>query len=214
MISQINKTGLKTRLFILILPCLFAITAFTQSVAQSMPTYKTAEKVGRNDPNAVELGEFIKRAENELKKAMLVGDEFAHVKVRVPKGINKLDYSKLLSVLDINDFTAVRTNELIKVIPRKDARNSANPVVEPNGKYYDDEFVTDFITLSKTCASKILPAIRPLIPPHSHLAYSQDRLLIVTDTYGNIKRVKKIVEKTENGMKKRDDCQSLESPKK
>ena len=205
MTNLLNKAGIKSYMYILLLHCLFAISTFAQTVPQN----NSGDKAALADPNTAELGEFIKRAELELNRTMLVGEGYAQIKIRVPKAIKKLDYSNLLSVLGINNFTAIRTNDLIKVIPIKDARNSTNPVVEPKGTYYDDEFVTDFITLSKACASKILPALRPMIPPPSHLAPSHDRLLVLTDTYGNIQRIKKVVEKLEKSLNKIDDCQSL-----
>jgi general secretion pathway protein D len=95
---------------------------------------------------------------------------------------------------------------MIKVIPVKDARNSAIPVVSNDGHYEEDEYVTDYHQLIKPCARSLLPVLRPMIPQHSHLASSSDRSLIITDTYGNIKRIKEVIEKVESSMDKVEEC--------
>lgn len=135
-----------------------------------------------------------------------MGEAYANDRIRVSKDLGKLDYGKFLSALTINEFTAFRTNNLIKVIPFADARLSAVPVVESNKKYYEDEFVTDYIQLSKACSSKLLPVLRPMIPRPSHMGFNHPRSLIITDTYGNIQRIKKVIQKMEDGMDKQEEC--------
>ena len=104
-------------------------------------------------------------------------------------------YDLFLSVLEIQGFTAVEVGDVVRVIPRKDARTAAVPVVNrPNlGK---DSYITQVIQLYNVSASKVLPVLRPLAPQHAHLAaYEPSNAIIISDTVGNIGRLKDIIQR-------------------
>ena len=179
-----------------------ALTAFAQP--QFGP--KPSGKKGKVDAEFVEMGEFAKMAEQDLAQTILVSTGDASVKMNIPKGVKINDYGKFLSILNVNDYTAFRIDDMVRIIPLKDARSSSVPVVEPDGKYYEDEFVTEYIYLEKACASKMLPVLRPMIPQHSHMAANDSDSMLITDTYGNIQRIKNVINKMEKAMEKKQDC--------
>jgi general secretion pathway protein D len=103
-------------------------------------------------------------------------------------------YDLFLSVLETQGFTAIDVGNIVRVIPRKDARTSAVPVVnQPN--FGTDAYITQVIQLYNVSASKVLPVLRPLAPQHAHLAaYEPSNAIIVSDTVANIARLTEIIE--------------------
>lgn len=103
-------------------------------------------------------------------------------------------YDLFLSVLETQGFTAIEVGNIVRVIPRKDARTSAVPVVnQPN--FGTDAYITQVIQLYNVSASKVLPVLRPLAPQHAHLAaYEPSNAIIVSDTVANIARLTEIIE--------------------
>lgn len=104
-------------------------------------------------------------------------------------------YDLFLSVLETQGFTAIEVGDVVRVIPRKDARTSAVPVVnQPN--LGTDAYITQVIQLYNVSATKVLPVLRPLAPQHAHLAaYEPSNAIIVSDTVANIARLRDIIQR-------------------
>ena len=103
-------------------------------------------------------------------------------------------YDLFLSVLETQGFTAIDVGNIVRVIPRKDARTSAVPVVN-QANFGTDAYITQVIQLYNVSASKVLPVLRPLAPQHAHLAaYEPSNAIIVSDTVANIARLTEIIE--------------------
>jgi len=52
-----------------------------------------------------------------------------------------------------------------------------------------------------------LSTLRPLVPQESHLAVSNNpEMLLITDTYSNIQRLKAVIQQIEDAMEKPSDC--------
>ncbi|MGS2718585.1 type II secretion system secretin GspD [Eionea flava] len=119
-------------------------------------------------------------------------------------------YDLFLSVLETQGFTAIEVGNIVRVIPRKDARTSAVPVVnQPN--FGTDAYITQVIQLYNVSASKVLPVLRPLAPQHAHLAaYEPSNAIIVSDTVANIARLKDIIERIDRAGVAETDVIPLE----
>lgn len=119
-------------------------------------------------------------------------------------------YDLFLSVLETQGFTAIEVGDIVRVIPRKDARTSAVPVVnQPN--FGTDAYITQVIQLYNVSASKVLPVLRPLAPQHAHLAaYEPSNAIIVSDTVANIARLKDIIERIDRAGVAETDVIPLE----
>lgn len=102
-------------------------------------------------------------------------------------------YDLFLSVLETQGFTAIEVGNIVRVIPRKDARTSAVPVVNQSN-FGTDAYITQVIQLYNVSASKVLPVLRPLAPQHAHLAaYEPSNAIIISDTVANISRLRDII---------------------
>jgi general secretion pathway protein D len=116
------------------------------------------------------------------------------IKVISSKPLNKKEYYELfLAILDIHGFTAVESAGVVRIIANRDARNMAIPT-EQNIRDKDDGYITQIIQLNNISASKVLAALRPLVPQYGHLsAYEPSNALIISDTRANIARINELI---------------------
>ncbi len=117
------------------------------------------------------------------------------VEVISQKPLNEPELVDLFrSVLEVHDFTLIEVDDIVRIVPLKDARSSPLPVTEDADG--EDGYVTEVIQLKNIAAAKVLPVLRPLVPQHSHLAaYAPSNAIVVSDTAANIRRVKDIITK-------------------
>ncbi|MFT6387282.1 MAG: general secretion pathway protein D [Cellvibrionaceae bacterium] len=102
-------------------------------------------------------------------------------------------YDLFLSVLEIQGFTAIEVGNVVRILPRKDARTSAVPVTNSTN-LGSDAYITQVIQLYNVSAAKVLPVLRPLAPQHAHLAaYAPSNAIIISDTVANIARLRDII---------------------
>ncbi len=104
-------------------------------------------------------------------------------------------YSIFQSVLQLKGFTTVQAGPVIKIIPSRDVRQSAELTQSQQpGLTQGDQYVTRMVKLRNTDASSILSVIQPMIS-HDGLvaAFPQDNTLIMTDDAFNIQRLLRIV---------------------
>ncbi len=102
-------------------------------------------------------------------------------------------YDLFLSVLEIQGFTAIEVGEVVRILPRKDARTSAVPVTSQSS-LGSDAYITQVIQLYNVSAAKVLPVLRPLAPQHAHLAaYDPSNAIIISDTVANIARLRDVI---------------------
>jgi general secretion pathway protein D len=102
-------------------------------------------------------------------------------------------YDLFLSVLEIQGFTAIEVGDVVRILPRKDARTSAVPVTTKSN-LGSDAYITQVIQLYNVSAAKVLPVLRPLAPQHAHLAaYDPSNAIIISDTVANISRLRDVI---------------------
>jgi len=116
------------------------------------------------------------------------------VKVVSSKPITSSElYDLFLSILDVHGYTAVRSGNVVRVIPAKNARSSAVRVVQGELRA-NDEYVTEVIRLENISAAKLIPVLRPLVPQQAHMAaYAPANAIIISDLAANIERIRKII---------------------
>lgn len=179
-------------------------------VASAQPSQKQTVESVDSSTQSVTLQTFALMTEKGLNSDVLVSAEDADTLVRIRKDIKELDYPSLLAQLKQNGFTAYKSNGDIHFIQTRYARHSPIPVVEKNKTYFDDEHVTDYIKLEKACSYGVLQTLRPLVPQDSHLASSQNpEMLLISDTYANIQRIKTVIQQIEDEMEKPADCTNV-----
>lgn len=104
-------------------------------------------------------------------------------------------YDVFLSVLEVHDFSAVESGDVVKIIPLSKIKGVPTRTSFDDPGNNADEQITQIYQLQHASANELAPLIRPLLPPTSHFAvHVRTNTLIVTDTVGNIKRVLSIIE--------------------
>ncbi len=104
-------------------------------------------------------------------------------------------YSIFQSVLQVKGFATVKAGAIIKIIPSRDVRQSAELTVSQQpGFTQGDQYVTRMVKLRNTDATSVMSVIQPMIS-HDGLvaAFPQDNTLIITDNAYNVQRLLQIV---------------------
>ncbi|MBF6559757.1 MAG: hypothetical protein IVW56_05645, partial [Candidatus Binataceae bacterium] len=104
-------------------------------------------------------------------------------------------YSIFQSVLQIKGFTTVQAGSIIKIVPARDVRQSAELTESQQpGETQGDQYVTRMIKLRNADATSIMSVIQPMVS-HDGLiaAFPQDNTLIITDDAYNVQRLLRII---------------------
>lgn len=119
-----------------------------------------------------------------------------NVTIVSPTAISEdMAYEVFLSVLEVNGFAAVESGSVIKVVPRAESKQKSLPVIDGNNGNGDDSMVTQVMRLKYADSQQLVALIRPLISPNSHLvAYPRGNMLLLTDSFSNIKRIQEILQ--------------------
>lgn len=119
------------------------------------------------------------------------------VKVLSSKPVSKAElYDLFLSILDVHGYTAVRSGQVIRVIPNKDARSAPVAVDDATTQLVNDEYVTQVVRLENVSAAKLIPVLRPLVPQQAHMAaYAPSNAIIISDIRSNINRILDIIDR-------------------
>ncbi|WP_237261795.1 type II secretion system secretin GspD [Thiomicrorhabdus immobilis] len=108
-------------------------------------------------------------------------------------------YDSLLAILNVYGYVAVPTDGVIKVVPANIARDQ---IPYRTWNEYDEDWVTEVITIRNVEASKLVAVLRPLVAKEGHLvALTESNKLIVSDTVSNIKRLKSILKRVDVDVK-------------
>lgn len=104
-------------------------------------------------------------------------------------------YSIFQSVLQVKGFTTMQAGTIIKIIPARDVRQSAELTQSQQpGLTQGDQYVTRMIKLRNTDATSVMSVVQPMIS-HDGLiaAFPQDNTLIITDDAYNVQRLLRII---------------------
>ncbi|MDB6063166.1 MAG: type secretion system protein GspD [Verrucomicrobiaceae bacterium] len=105
-------------------------------------------------------------------------------------------YDLFLSILDVNGFAAVDSGGVLRIIPSRDARSSAAPVVSGNKQRENSEIVTEVIQLKNISAATLIPVLRPLAPQQAHMAaYAPSNAIIISDAASNIASIRAVIDR-------------------
>jgi len=145
-----------------------------------------------------ELEELVRFVAQATGKTIVVDPKTkGRVQVISSQPLNKDQlYDLFLSILDVNGFAAVDTGDSVKIIPSRDARSAAAPVVSSSKQRENSEIVTEVIQLRNVAASTLIPVLRPLAPQQAHMAaYGPSNAIIISDAANNIARIRSVIER-------------------
>ena len=98
------------------------------------------------------------------------------------------------SVLEVNGYVTVEGEGATKIVPQEEGKHRALKMGK--GEEAGDEMVTRVLRLEHVSAQRMVPILRPLVPPYGHLvAYPDTSSLIITDRGGNLDRLVSIIDR-------------------
>ncbi len=107
-------------------------------------------------------------------------------------------YNVFLSVLEVHNFSAVQSGEVIKILPSNIIKQQATPTQYNEGRGGNDAQITQVYQLKHASVQELVPILRPLLPPTSHFAaHAPTNTLVFTDTLSNIQRLLKIISRVD-----------------
>jgi general secretion pathway protein D len=102
-------------------------------------------------------------------------------------------FNVLLTILDVNGLTAVKSGNVYRIIPREGAPQSSIKTVvgsEVDPSRPGDEFVTQIVTLKYISAQDAVNLLRPFVAGQGAVSlHRETNLIIITDTSANIRRL-------------------------
>lgn len=106
-------------------------------------------------------------------------------------------FGVLLAILEVHGFTAVKSDNLYKIVRLEGARERAVPTViglDADPGRSGDEVVTQIIPVRYSNVADLGTLLRPLISARGTLiAHRETSILIITDTASNVRRVLDII---------------------
>lgn len=110
-------------------------------------------------------------------------------------------YEMFLSVLQVHGFTAIPTDEVIKIVQQNDAKQAAENVGRFN-TVPSEQLITRVIQINNADALELVPILRPMVAQYGHLAgVAAANALIISDHAANIERVERIVRELDSPSK-------------
>ena len=175
----------------------------------STPLWAQDYTVNLKDTDILELIKFVA----EVTDTTIVVDPAVKGKVKVvstrPVSASEL-YELFLSILEVHGYTAVRSGNIVRVIPSKDARSSAVTVRDKGTGITSEEYVTQVIRLENISAAKLIPVLRPLVPQQAHMAaYAPSNAIIISDVSANIDKISDIIEHMDKSAVQQTDIVKL-----
>ena len=101
------------------------------------------------------------------------------------------------SVLRIHGYAAVKTGNVVKIVPTQGAKQEDLPL--SSGALSNEKMVTRVIPVENTNATELVPILRPMVPQYGHLAaVSSANALIISDHANNIGRIIEIIRRIDS----------------
>ena len=186
----------------------FFITLVVSLVLFAKPVLSQEFTVNLKDTDIQEFIEFVA----DVTGSTIVIDPAVKGKVKVvsSKPVSRAElYDLFLSILDVHGYTAVRSGEVVRVIPNKNARSAPVDVISGTS-IINDEYVTQVIRLDNVSAAKLIPVLRPLVPQQAHMAaYAPSNAIIISDIRANIDRIAKIIDRMDQSAVKKTEVVKL-----
>jgi len=148
--------------------------------------------------DGVDLRAFIKYISQVTGRNFVIDDAVkGTVTVISPQPLSLEEvYRVFESVLEVNGYTSLPTENFVKIVPAKTSRARSMPLIDGKEvvKSPDDRMVTQVVPLVNIRSPELRKVLAPLVSPDGLLAdYADTNSLIITDYRPNIQRVIGIV---------------------
>ena len=172
------------------------------------PTTAPCAATSNASDNGMELTDLIDKVAKRTGKQFIIDPR---VRGQISKSgidLDKVDYARLLAILNVNMFGTYEANGVVRVVPDANARQMPIPVTtDVPANVLDDEYVTVLITAKNMCVAHAVPVLRPLMPQAAHMAADvQSNTLIISDRAANARRIFDMVERLDKAAPAGQKC--------
>ena len=170
-----------------LLVCALPLAAAAQQGAQITPNYKDAD-----------IAQVIEAVSQVTGKSFIV-DPRVRAQVTMlsttPMSPDAF-YEAFLAILQVYDYIAVPSGNVIKILPSLNARQVPANDLPDRVSSTSDEIVTQVLQVRNVSAGQLVPILRPMMPQSAHLAaYPSANMLIISDRAANVNRIMRIVQR-------------------
>jgi general secretion pathway protein D len=177
------------------------LKAFTMAVVATVgltPLTTNAEESSAG-ANGVPLSTVIAAVAKRSDKKFIVDPRVRGDAVLLQVDPTTLSYDGFLMLLNVHGFTAVTTDDYVRVVPDTIVRQLPVPMADGD-KHPAAEYVTRVWTLKSVPAPHLVPILRPMLPQQAHMvALPCTNNLIAVDTFGNTERIDQIIKSLDRG---------------
>jgi general secretion pathway protein D len=170
-----------------LLACALPLAAAGQQGAQITPNYKDAD-----------IGQVIEAVSQITGKNFIVDPRVRAQVTMLSNTPMSPDafYQAFLAILQVYDFVAVPSGNVIKILPAGNARQVPANDLPDRVSATSDEIVTQVMQVRNVSAGQLVPILRPMMPQAAHLAaYPSANMLIISDRAANVNRIMRIVQR-------------------
>jgi len=167
--------------------CALPLAAAGQQGAQITPNYKDAD-----------IGQVIEAVSQVTGKNFIVDPRVRAQVTMLSNTPMSPDafYQAFLAILQVYDFVAVPSGNVIKILPAGNARQMPANDLPDRISATSDEIVTQVMQVRNVSAGQLVPILRPMMPQAAHLAaYPSANMLIISDRAANVNRIMRIVQR-------------------
>jgi len=186
-----------------------ALSSTAPNSSRSAPLEEEHAAISTGSEEAgVPILTFLKAVAKRTGKKIIVDSRVRGNVQLLGEDVSSVTYSDLLTILQMQGFTAVEGGGFLRVIPEAIIRQSAVPLVVGNATYPDAQYVSALIPVRKVPAGSLVPILRPLLPQQAHLAAAMcSNTLLMVDTFANVRRIESLVAALDTGdTYKADKC--------
>ena len=164
--------------------------------AQDAPPVEQTWTVNFND---VEIGELIRFVAEATGKTLIVDPAVqGTVEVVSSSPVNSAElYELFLSILDVHNFAAIESGNVVRIMPAQAAASQAVPAFASGAaaNVAGPAVITQVIQVSNVSVEQLVGVLRPLASIDAQMtAYAASNSIIVTDTAANIERIRQMVD--------------------
>jgi len=178
----------------------------TETIAASPPVNNQGSPSVTIDFDNVDIQTFIKAIGEMTGKNFVIDKQVqGNVTVFSPKQISAEEaYRVFQSVLEIHGYTTVPSGAVIKILPRKDAREKDIPTLLPGEESGpEDRLITRIVKLKYGNPEDVKKILDPLVSRESIVeAYPPSGMLVITDVESNLQRLLKIINALDSELQK------------
>ncbi|HEY4367394.1 MAG TPA: type II secretion system secretin GspD [Steroidobacteraceae bacterium] len=121
-------------------------------------------------------------------------------------------YEAFLSVLQVHDFVAVPSGNVVKIIPAANSRFMPADDLPDKVSATSDEIVTQVIAVKNVSVNQLVPPLRPLLPQGAHFVpIAGTNSIIISDRASNVNRIMRIIQRVDQAGDDEVDVIKLEN---